>query len=148
MIADGRQQSSRHGQNLDLMASNNEPPMLNGSMAHREQVQNRLSVAALSRNFDNRALNNQNQNIRMDNMQPLQQQVLISNQIVRQGLAEHNPLNEIRNDNQGNIDLNLRDNRIDRINNDTNTNNTLKRRELIPKHVAISPQAFLKFFSL
>lgn len=134
---------------------------------NNQGAQGRLSVAALSRNFDVRA-QRINRVVDLENVPPnppaaesnshnrenqysqLDQRSL-SNINIGRGTASNNSSNGVR----GIRELNARFNR--RLNEDNNNDNNqraqarstaIRRDELVPKHVAISPQAFLKFFSL
>lgn len=100
----------------------------------------RLSVAALSRNFDNRA-QNQHDAIRPYGLNLAQNRA--------EGRSQNGPLREIQNDRFRNVNRGRgRANEANRNNENQSQRAVRNRNDLVPKHVAISPQAFLKFFSL
>lgn len=119
--------------------------------------ESRMSVAALSRNFDNRAqgLAAAGRYDEAENAAPQYEDNFRRSQSMNQ-----------RNMNGANgLDARLRGRYIravnrqraeennDNIGHNNNNNNlqarqTMSRDDLVPKHVAVSPQAFLKFFSL
>lgn len=137
------------------------------------EVQGRLSVAALSRNFDVRAQRVNRSVVDLENIPPPQSAE--PNSPDNGGHSTHQQQNQQRPSQSSNNDnlnrareireLSARVNNRQRQNvdnysyNNSNNNNhrlaqgrsaavALRRDELVPKHVAISPQAFLKFFSL
>lgn len=177
-----RQQGNPEGNSHERIGQNQAQ---NGSNSNDEQkhgeIQGRVSVAALSRNFDVRAQRLNRSTVDLENTPPPQPGEANSHDNgghFSQPNQQQRLLQSNNNDNLNRAheirELNVRaPNRQQRLNGDnynsSNSNNdnnnqriaqgrsaaaaaaaavTLRRDELVPKHVAISPQAFLKFFSL
>ena len=117
-----------------------------------DQYNRRLSVAALSRNFDDRARgNNHNlQSANDENIAPVSSAAPSQQPMAHQRQPSDSFAARIRE--QG---VRLANRRLNEVHGNNRNNNAApvaglasRRDELVPKHVAISPQAFLKFFSL
>lgn len=119
----------------------------------------RLSVASLSRNFDNRARSSLNGENEQPNEQPgtsSSNQNSTTTTTFRQESATSTTAGQRRQP-LGNLNAQLREHNASRQQRQQNPSNgrdgatnstTGGREELVPKHVTITPQAFLKFFSL
>lgn len=112
---------------------------------HNQAARSRVSVAALSRNFDNRAQGINQANV--ENLPPG------SNATQQQRPSSQRAFNNANNSLEARLrERNVRAANRDPVIHNNSCNNApskaMRRDELVPKHVAISPQAFLKFFSL
>lgn len=138
----------------------------------REEVQGRVSVATLSRNFDERAQRLDRAVFELENIAPSQQGEANSHDSRSNFEHQQNQRRPFQSSNDENSnrareirELSARfNNRQRQYENNYSRNNisdnnqrsaqvrpapvALRHDELVPKHVAISPQAFLKFFSL
>lgn len=169
------QQGNLEGNSHERIGQNQAQNEHNSNGEQSGEIQGRVSVAVLSRNFDVRAQRVNRSAVDLENIPPPQPGEAnshdngghFSQPNPQQRLLQSNNnenLNRAREARELSVRLPSRQQRLNGDNYNSSSNNndndqriaqgrsaaavTLRRDELVPKHVAISPQAFLKFFSL